>query len=457
MKQKTRKILFFLCVFLFILSAPVVVLYSQGYRFDFENRKLTQTGGLFLKVIPKDIEIYLEGKSAGKTDFLFGQTLIDNLLPEKYNIKVKKEGYFDWEKNLEIKEKEVTGAKNIVLFPTETNFKLLSKRINNAWFSPDEKRMILKETRGNFWELKLFDLEKNLKSHLLKESDISREGIDIFDLEFSEDGKKIYFDTISKEQLKEELVASLPAIAEQLKTTFALEIDRDPPFLKEAKRPSAPSENILTYQKVNEEIYYLDNSGYLYKADSSFLITENITKIPFPLKQETSYRLYVFDSSIFLIEENKSLYLLNQETGLFENIFEGIKSLKLSSDLKKVAYFSNCEIRILFLEEVLEQPRRKKGEDIFLLRLSDKIKDVFWIRANHLLFVTEHDIKIAEIDNRDMINIIPLAQLSSFTKNTVRYGEFSEKENLKIFWSSVNERIYILANESLWISSKITP
>ena len=66
-------------------------------------------------------------------------------------------------------------------------------------------------------------------------------------------------------------------------------------------------------------------------------------------------------------------------------------------------------------------------------------------------------IKIAEIDNRDMINIIPLAQLSSFTKNTVRYGEFSEKENLKIFWSSVNERIYILANESLWLSSKITP
>ena len=84
-------------------------------------------------------------------------------------------------------------------------------------------------------------------------------------------------------------------------------------------------------------------------------------------------------------------------------------------------------------------------------------KDVFWIRANHLLFVTEHNIKIAEIDNRDMINIIPLAQLSSFTKNTVRYGEFSEKENLKIFWSSVNERIYILANESLWLSSKITP
>jgi len=47
MTKQTRTILFLFFLFLFILIAPAAAFYSQGYRFDFERKTLTQTGGFF--------------------------------------------------------------------------------------------------------------------------------------------------------------------------------------------------------------------------------------------------------------------------------------------------------------------------------------------------------------------------------------------------------------------------
>ena len=97
MSKKTRTILFLICLFLFFSSAPLVILYSQGYRFDLNppagGIKFTQTGGLFIKTEPKQVEIYVNNELTKKTDFFFGSALIENLLPKRYKIEVKKDGY----------------------------------------------------------------------------------------------------------------------------------------------------------------------------------------------------------------------------------------------------------------------------------------------------------------------------------------------------------------------------
>ena len=51
---------------MFLLIAPTAVFYSLGYRIDFDSKKISQTGGLFLKVLPKQVEVYLvEGEHEG--------------------------------------------------------------------------------------------------------------------------------------------------------------------------------------------------------------------------------------------------------------------------------------------------------------------------------------------------------------------------------------------------------
>ena len=424
MLKKTRTILFSVCLILFICLAPTIVLYSQGYRIDFTSKKLTQTGGLFLKIEPKQTEIFIDDKLKKKTDFFFGSALIENLLPKKYKIQIKKDGYYSWQKDLEIKEKEVTEVKNIILIPESPNFHILTNRVKEFWFTPDGKNIILKEytlspiNNKNSWSLKLYNLENSLKSHLISEEDISSGEVDLLDLEFPSNSKEISLKIGAKEQLK----------------FFSLEINKTPPVLTEIKQVLTSSENIITSKTVNQDVYYLDNLGFVFKNEERLNSNEN----PFLVKPETKYVLEIFKNFLFL-RENKTLYQFNPDLKAFEKFFEGIKDLKISPDNGKIIYFSNNEIWILFLENISSQPKRKAGEKLFLIRLSEEIKDCFWLNSNYLIFNVENKLKIVEIDDRDRINII----------------EIAEFKNPEMFWNQFDKKLYLLSEENIYQSEKL--
>ena len=464
MTERTRTILFLICFVLFILTAPSIIFYSQGYRIDLNpspgGKTITQTGGLFLKTEPKQVEIYLDGKLKKKTDFFFGSALIENLLPRKYKIEIKKEGYEPWEKNLEVKEKEVIEVKNIVLIPENPNFGILTEGIKEFWFSPDGKKIILKENPPaggeNGWALKLYDLERNVKSHLVEEKDIYKKA-DLLDLKFSEDSKEIYLNIGMKEQEK----------------NFVLGLDKVPPVLTERKI-TPQTEDIITSQVFNGENYYLDNFGNLFKSSSkakngderkfidypSVAKGEKLTEKSFPVKAETEYKLNIFPENIFL-RENKTLYLFSPNSKSFEKFFENASVLKISPDNKKLVLVSDYEIWILFLKEMVSQPQRKAGEQLFLVRLSEKIGDCFWLNSDYLIFNAANKIKIAEIDDRDKINIVDIAEVDELpfisTHRPLSEEEARVFENPEIFWNQFDKKLYILSGGNLFQSGKLLP
>ena len=467
MTKKTRTILFLIFLFLFLLIAPSAIFYSQGYRLDFENKKLTQTGGFFLNAEPKQVEIYIDGKLVKKTDFFFGSALVENLLPKKYKIEVKKEGHLIWEKNLEIREKEVTEVKNLVLFPKNLNFNILTKGVENFWFSPDEKKIILKETedynppttlplasgeRAPGWALKLYDLEKNIKSYLISGTEIYQREVaeskdsslpftnareaDLLNLDFSEDSKELYFEVGIEEQEK----------------TFILKLDKLPPQLVE-KEIIPPPENILASQKQNQDVYYLDNSGYVFKNKLK------LNEIPFPVQSpnsarqgevedevkpqrpETKYTLKIFQDFLFLAE-GENLYLFSSDSKSFEKFFDGINDLKISPDNKKLVFSLNSEIWILFLKD---ERTKKANEKLFLVRLSEKIGNVFWLNSNYLIFNSGNHLKIVEIDDRDRIQTWDIAPTTNF----------GGRNSPEIYFNGSNRKLYILSQGNLFVSEKL--
>jgi len=435
MVKKTRTILFLIFLFLFLIASPLIVFYSQGYRLDLNppagGKKLTQTGGLFFKVLPKQAEIYLDGNLAKKTDFFFGSVLIENILPKNYKVEIKKEGYYPWEKTLEIKEKEVTESKNIILFPQEPGFSIFNKGVKNFWFSPDQKKIISQEENGKNWSLKLYELDKNIKSHLIEEKNISLKKVDLLNLEFSPDSKEISLEASLAEEIKH----------------FNLKIDESPPLLTEATPLFSLPENTLTYQRFNNVIYYLDNSGNVFKSAPlpneeqktpvkiSLDNSQRINAQPLTLQPETEYKLWVFPDCLFL-QENKNLYQLNQESKLFEKFFDGLNGMKISPNLKKLVYFSDYEIWILLLKDDLP---KKAGDKIFLTRFSEKITDCQWLTSDYLVFNTGDIIKISEIDKKDRINVIDIAKY----------------KNPKLFWNQNNKELYILSEGNLYQSEKL--
>ena len=441
MNKKTRTTLFIVCFLIFILIAPLAVLYSQGYRIDLNPSeglvKISQAGGIFLKILPRQSEIYIDGKLNKKTDFFFNSVLIGNLLPKNHEIEVKKPGYHSWKKTFNIKEKEVTEAKNIVLFPEEVNFNILSNETRNIWLSLDQKKIIAQEESESSWALKIYDLNKNVKSHLIEEKNFSNQKIELINLFFSQDSKEIYLKTSFNDSLSKK---------EQIKE-FVLEIDKEKPVLIEKETPDSLKENIkniVTYKIINDDIYYLNNLGHFFKNQ------EKISETAFPIKDE-SYSLDIIEGFIFL-QENEALYKFNFNLKSFESFSEKIIFYKVSLDRKKLVYFSDYEISLFFLKDDIGPPERKRNENILLIRLSEPIKDVSWLNNHYLVLINNNTIKISEIDDRDKVNVIDLLKIDNLVQ---------QANPIKIFSSLIDKKIYLLIQEneqkSLYQSDIILP
>jgi hypothetical protein len=428
MTKRNRTIFFYLLIFLFLLIAPASIFYSQGYRLDFNKRQVVRTGGLFIKAIPKQADVYINGTAKKRTDFFSGSLLITNLLPKDYQVRVVKNGYFPWEKNLEIIGKQVTEGKNIILFQNYQNFNNLAiNSVKNFWTTPDEKKIILYEISSSTsgWFLEVYDINNNSKNILIKESDINQKSATFVGLEFAKTPGEIIMKTNTAGEIK----------------SFSLDYTKTSPVLT----PSTSSDivapkGILSFKENNNEIYYLNNSGYVFKSDLTFSPKEKINKIPFSLKAGIKYALRIFSNNIFL-QENQSLYLFNSESGAFEKFFESIRDIKLSPDTKKLVFFSDSEIWVLFLQDISDQPQKKTGEKIFLTRFSEKIGDIFWLNSDYLIFSSGNKIKISEIDNRDKINIYDI-------------GVFN---NPQIYLNSKESKLYILSQGQLLFSQKLLP
>lgn len=429
MTRKTRAIIFLFLLILFLIVAPLAIFYCLGWRFDWKTKKVFQPGIFYFKVLPKNAEIYLDGKLKKKTDFFFSSALIENLLPKKYDIEIKKEGFYDWKKTLEIKERQATEAKNIVLVPKNPDFKEITKGVKDFLFSPDEKKIILKEeeklSSGKIiWALKLFEIDKNVKSQLINERNISKENAELLNLKFSPDSKKILLEIGLKERVN----------------YYLLEIDKTPPVLtslgslekpEEFFLPSPLKKEAIALTISDDDVYYLDDSGFLFKNEARLNI------IPHEIKKETKYEITASGSNILLQEDN-ILYIFDENTKSFQKLSH-IKNFRFSPDSQKLAYFTDYEIWVLFLEKNYNQPEKEKGEKLFITRFSEEIDNIFWYTDYYLIFNTGNKIKIVELDDRDKINIYDLAEF----------------KNPEIFWA--NKKLYLLSEDTLYVSAELTP
>ena len=119
-----RRIILFGTILFFIIVAPIALLYSYGYSFDWQNKKVVLTGGFYFESLPKKADVYLNDKLKQKTP-----VFIKRLLPKEYQVKIIKDGYHSWQKNLRIESKLVTAAKNILLIPLNPELRIVNEAL----------------------------------------------------------------------------------------------------------------------------------------------------------------------------------------------------------------------------------------------------------------------------------------------------------------------------------------
>lgn len=339
MTRTTRRLVFYIFIVIFLLATPPTIFYAMGYSFDWQKKVLVKTGGLYLKSSPADAKIILDDKNNKTTP-----RLISRLLPKTYKISVEKNGYFSWEKNLEVRPQLVVEARNILLFP------------KNIF---PEKVATTSLTIADF----LRSPEENIK-------------------------------------------------------------------IAQAANIASSTAGWLLYQ---DNLFLINSTNYIfYRIDLGGYIREQISKEFLP---KDNYRIIAHDNQFMVISQSNDLYLFNKNSAIFEKIADRVNDAIFSSDGKKIIYWNNNEIWIMYLEDILIQPYKKAGDKELITRHSQKISQViFYPNNEYLAYAIGDQIKIIELDSRDRRNVI----------------EFLNAKNPQIYFSYQDSYFYYLTEGELF-------
>lgn len=426
MQKRTRFIILLICLVLFFTITPVLIFYSLGYKIDFNNFKITATGGIYIRAEQSGTEIIIDSKINKKTGFFSNSVFIQNLLPDKHNVLVKKDGYFYYIKDINVIEKQATKIENITLFKNNIEFinTNLNWPIKNTPNSPitlidvkwnqNNSKAIINTNKGYFL------LELNNSNSIIKQVD------------FLKDSKALEFNL----QNPDELFFSKNNKIQKINILSALTIKNT--------NPEILIDKVISFQINNNHIIWLGQDGNLNQSDLSGKNNQILTANPILLNKNNSYKIFSNSFGIFLLENN-NLLILNKEKEFFEIFAESIKELQTSPDNKNIFYITSTnEILLNHSNYEYDQSIPEKTQKILLNKFYENISQAYWLNNNYLIFKADNKIKISEIDNRNNININDLP--INLNNN-----------NYQIYFNQQDKKLYILNENNLIITEKILP
>jgi len=378
----------------------------MGYRFDFEKMKITATGGIYVRTYPTAEQIIIDSKITEKPGMFSNSIFVQSLLPDEHTILVKKNGYYDYFKTIPVQEKQVTKLEDVLLIKKNIQFGIITDKTQSP-FSNQEKFLI---KNNNLYY-----------SNVLENSELS---------------------------------------ATQKST----------PILKK----------IVAFATQNNNIIWLGSDGFLYKSDLANLTTNPIKIILTPIKIiKTGFYKIITDNNDVFVDNNGSLLFLNTKTNALDNFYAPVKDAKISPDGKNIIYYNDNNI---YISPISNEPEVKnvlykspayaeasEGK-------SEKINNCLWLNNNYIIFTAGDKIIISEIDYRGNINAVTLPttitipssqktdvqSISGDKTNTQQSlaeqdGTVVKIKSPEIFFNQQDGKLYILTNETLLLSEKITP
>jgi len=118
------------------LAAGGAILLAKGYSFSTKEKRIVGTGIITVSSEPDSASVFVDGHLTTATN-----ATISSLPPKTYTIKITKEGFISWERQVDVKEGLVTPIK-VTLFPAiPTIYPLTFNGVLNPTLSPDGSKL----------------------------------------------------------------------------------------------------------------------------------------------------------------------------------------------------------------------------------------------------------------------------------------------------------------------------
>lgn len=366
-----RQLLISFSIFLFLaVGTTLAIFYGKGYRLFLKKGEpaVSKTGTIHATSIPSGAQIYVNGHATAVTE-----TSI-SLVPNKYSIKIAKDGYQDWQKDYDV-EKEIVEEADATLYPKSPTLQSISTLgIASVVVDPSGTKLAFK----------------------IASDSAKKNGIYIFDM----------------------TARSFPVLAGQSGSTQIADDSTD--FFSQAKMQWSPDGKQLLAtitNKANKQTYYLLKTDSLNETPQD--VTAILSAVQDTWKTQRDEKIvarnkilkpavHKFANKYFRIlawspDENKILYQASESAQM--PVF--LKPRRIGNN--HLYEQRSLDKNAIYVYDIKEDINTRIVEDIDELctdTMTDCTSPFRWFPDSyHLIYVTHNSIKIVEDDGANMTTI----------------------------------------------------
>ena len=412
MNLRVRNIILIVFFLIFITISPILVLYSLGYKYNFAKNTLEKTGVFFIKSFPKNSSVILDNQTVKNTT----PTQATRLLPKIYNVKIIKDGYQPWEKNLEIYPQTTTFIEDVSLIYQKFSLQnLLSGQSFEQLLPSDDKN-----------HLALIEKTENSKIFWLFNT-LNESFIDLYRTDLDDDLEIISWSNNNRKILFNHNGQYLVISADTSKTIHSLSKMTDLDL------------NNLKWDNFNDNIIYTLNNQTLFKINYLEQSVEQVSKhsilnyLPYgqsfvviTLEEENYYlrnlnlgedniifSLPYSSDYVFRLTGPKEISLFDKNQGQLYLIDPADQSQPITAVFKNVLDYSWHGRQLIYWNQTeLWAAYPETGDKHLLERTGNNIYKAFWHpNAVYIFAIIGDDLKFYELDSRDRRNNYTLFNL----------------------------------------------
>ena len=379
---------------IFFIVLPFIILHVNGYRLNTKKNILQKTGMMFIESEPEGAEVWLNEKLVDNQT----PVRIKNLLPNKYQVRLSKEGYMDWEKEIKVIDGQTNTIQYIRLFKDNSVPQLLvSGDILEVMQSGDENNLILLR-KDEGYRISVLDLGNGSEEEAW--SGVS----EVVDLKLVAGGNKlaVYMEDNMEivDLANKEIVFSAVKDLEVSRPAKLRVDEYNGNFVYYLKNDKLVQLNLLNNQEkifdysMNDyliaggEIYFLSdatlNKTWLKKID--LLKIDEVFNL-LPLERSAGLKIVEVVNNMVLIKDEDKLILWDEIENESEIIL-GAEYYLWNENYDELLFGSEREIWSYRIKE-------ENDQYILFTRLSEAIGKAVWYRpGTHIFYAVKGKIKV---------------------------------------------------------------
>jgi hypothetical protein len=418
MSKFARRLLFLAFALFFLTAAPLIVLYTAGYRYSPRSGLVLQTGVLSVQTIPRGASIAIDQTQIQKTT----PFVVKRIVPGNYTVKLERKDYLPWESEIAIKPGATTFLQNILLLRDNPAALLAALDIESPKISPIKSHLIATSTANDWQEVRLINLQNNAEKIITRNpltTDL------VLDYAWSSDGLYFALQTTTGNvsvYTSEGIALELPESNEHKHSSFTWHPSIGNILYSTSENALYEwviSTNAMTITKIEQpqiaisetsSLRFIDNGNETELREISINESRLIALLP-----RGDYQILKQDESFLLIQKaGGNLLLLHSGTSQPLLLSTDAQIFDWQTEQNILAYSNGNEVNIY---------RPSAHQITFLTRISEEIHALAWHpTTQYVFFATENHIEALEIyknsKDRKRITLAEMDQIDAMWLST---------------------------------------